>query len=154
MASSSVKKAVADNTLNPSMCYNLSFFKELMKEYRRVDDNIMLRMNTTDTHSESACAAIFTELANAYHKREDAVNYCLKVIDQELDRKNKKLEEDPEDHNLKSNIYTEESKRRMISNELTVEDIVRERSLQVFRNKCRVFDIPADFEQFVNKRRY
>lgn len=42
----------------------------------------------------------------------------------------------------------------MISNELTVEDIVRERSLKVFRDKCRVFDVPENFEQFVNKRRY
>ncbi|RUS23042.1 hypothetical protein BC937DRAFT_92997 [Endogone sp. FLAS-F59071] len=110
MASYAVKKAVAENNLNPSMCYNLSFFKELMKEYRRVDDNIMLRMNTTNTHSEAACADFFKDLTYAYHKREDAVNYCLKVIDQELEKKTKKLEENPEDYNLKSNIFTEESK--------------------------------------------
>lgn len=57
----------------------LSTFSELMKEYRRVDDNIMLRMNTTNTHSEAACADFFKDLAYAYHKREDAMNYCLKV---------------------------------------------------------------------------
>jgi Caffeine-induced death protein 2 len=51
----------------------------MMKEYRKVDDNIMLRMNTTDTHSEAGCAEFFKQLADAYQKREDSVNYCLKV---------------------------------------------------------------------------
>lgn len=51
----------------------------MMKEYRKVDDNIMLRMNTTDTHSEAGCAEFFKQLAEAYQKREDTVNYCLKV---------------------------------------------------------------------------
>lgn len=31
-------------------------------------------------------------------------------MDQELEKKTKKLEEEPEDSNLKSNIFTEESK--------------------------------------------
>lgn len=100
-------------------------------------------------------------------------------MDEELERKNKKLEDDPYDYNLKDALYTEESKvrpptpaisvfdgtrchltfahtkcqRRMISNELTVEDIVRQRSLQVFRSKCRIFDVPQDVEDFLNKRR-
>lgn len=51
----------------------------MMKEYRRVDDNIILRMNTTDTHSEAGCGEFFKQLADAYQKREDTVNYCLKV---------------------------------------------------------------------------
>lgn len=50
-----------------------------MKELRRVDDNIIPRLNSTDTHSEKACADFFKELADAYSKREQAVNYCLKV---------------------------------------------------------------------------
>lgn len=44
-------------------------------------------------------------------------------------------------------------KRRMINNEFTVEDIVRERSLTVFKNKCRIFHISKEFEEFINKRR-
>ncbi|OZJ05264.1 hypothetical protein BZG36_01971 [Bifiguratus adelaidae] len=140
-------------SMTPNMCYNLSYFKELMREYRKVDDNIMLRMNTTDTHSEAACAAFFIQLAEAYHQREDVVNYCLKVMDEELDRKQKLIDQDPFNTQVKDKIYSEESKRRMVSNELTVEDIVRERSLQVFRTKCRIFNIPTDFEDFVSRRK-
>jgi hypothetical protein len=41
----------------------------------------------------------------------------------------------------------------MINNEFTVEDIVRERSLTVFKNKCRIFHMSKEFEDFINKRR-
>lgn len=54
---------------------------DLMKEYRKIDDNIMLKLNTTDTHSKEACANFFVELADAYQKREYAIDKCLKVCD-------------------------------------------------------------------------
>jgi hypothetical protein len=34
----------------------------------------------------------------------------LQVMDEELERKNKKLEDDPYDYNLKDALFTEESK--------------------------------------------
>ena len=55
-------------------------FIEIMKELRRVDDNIIPRMNMTDTHSEKACGEFFSQLAESYRKRENAVDYCLKVL--------------------------------------------------------------------------
>ncbi len=55
-----------------------------MKEYRKIDDNIMLRLNTTNTHSEAACADFFKQLVDAYQKRERVVNKCLKVCDVSL----------------------------------------------------------------------
>ncbi|RIA89191.1 caffeine-induced death protein 2 [Glomus cerebriforme] len=134
-------------------CYNLSYFKDLMKEFRKIDDNIMLKMNTTDTHSKDACADFFKKLADAYQKREYVINKCLKILDAELEKKQKALDDDPFDSNLKNQMFVDESKRRMINNEFTVEDIVRERSLTVFKNKCRLFHIPKEFEDFINKRR-
>ena len=55
---------------------------DLMKEYRKIDDNIMLRMNTTDTHSEASCKEFFKHLSDAYTRREKAVESCLKVSNQ------------------------------------------------------------------------
>ncbi|KAI7860503.1 caffeine-induced death protein 2 [Circinella umbellata] len=131
---------MAEKRLNPSTCYNLSFFKEIMKELRRVDDNIIPRMNMTDTHSEKACGEFFSQLAESYRKRENAVDYCLKIMDEQIDKKTKLLEEDPDDFDTKSSLFSDETKRRMIANELVVEDIVRARSLQVFKTKCKIFD--------------
>ncbi|KAI8059554.1 caffeine-induced death protein 2 [Gongronella butleri] len=134
---------MADNQLDPSICYNFSFFKEMMKELRRVDDNIILRLNSTDTHSENACGDFFKQLASAYGKRDQAVDYCLKVMDEELDRKNKLLQQDPDDYDTQSSIFSDETKRRMIRNESFVEEAIRERTIQIFKSKCRVFDVSS-----------
>ncbi|CAG8838350.1 25877_t:CDS:2, partial [Gigaspora margarita] len=120
----------------------------LMKEYRKIDDNIILRMNTTDTHSEQACAEFFKQLTKAYSKRGQIINRCLK----ELEKKQKALADDPYDNDLKNQMFVEESKRRMINNEITVEEIVRYRSLTVFKNKCRMFHIPKEISEIINRQ--
>lgn len=85
-----------------------------MKELRRVDDNIILGLNSTDTHSENACGEFFTRLATAYQKREGAVDYCLKVMDSEIDRKSALLQQDPDDLDIQSSLFGDETKVRRI----------------------------------------
>jgi hypothetical protein len=55
-----------------------------MKQLRKVDDNIMLRMNTTNVQSEEACANFFRELTQAYTRREEAVQFCQSVSHKNL----------------------------------------------------------------------
>lgn len=50
-----------------------------MKRLRKVDDNIMLKMGTVDCTSPKACEAFFNVIAEAYKRREDAIDYCLKA---------------------------------------------------------------------------
>ncbi|CAO3647781.1 unnamed protein product [Mucor hiemalis] len=67
-------------------------------------------------------------------------------MDEDLDKKNRKLQEDPDDFDVKNSIFTQESMRQSIANERYVEEIIRERTLQVFKTKCRVFDT-SDLEK-------
>ncbi|KAI8388457.1 caffeine-induced death protein 2 [Radiomyces spectabilis] len=131
---------MSEKELSPSTCFNFSFFKDYMRELRKVDDTITLRLNSTDTTSEQACAQFFKDLADAYTKREHAVNYCLKIMDEQIDAKYKKLSEDPDDFDTQNSVFADETKRRQVANERMVEEIVRDRTLQVFKSKCRVFD--------------
>lgn len=50
-----------------------------MKSFRVLDDNIMLRLNETNTHAEAACANFFNELVAAYQKRDASIKFCLEV---------------------------------------------------------------------------
>ncbi|KAI8333208.1 caffeine-induced death protein 2 [Choanephora cucurbitarum] len=129
--------------LSASTCFNFSFFKDYMKELRRVDDNIINRLNSTATQTEGACADFFKQMSEAYYKRDEAIDYCLKLMDEDLEKQNKKLQEDPDDFSVKNHIFTQESMRQSVSNERFVEEIVRERTLQVFKTKCRSFDITS-----------
>ncbi|KAG2212994.1 hypothetical protein PS15m_003254 [Mucor circinelloides] len=129
--------------LTPSICFNFSFFKDFMKEFRKVDDNIINRLNSTSTQAEGVCGEFFKQMSEAYAQRDQAIDYCLKLMDEDLDKKNRKLQEDPDDFDVKNSIFTQESMRQSVSNERYVEEIIRERTLQVFKNKCRAFDVTS-----------
>lgn len=65
--------------VDPATCYNISLFKELMREYRKVDDNVTMRLNRTvaqfrdrERHAsaahkpeEEACAFFWKDLVCA-----------------------------------------------------------------------------------------
>ncbi|KAF9969551.1 hypothetical protein BGZ73_008055 [Actinomortierella ambigua] len=154
-----------------STCYNLSKFRATMKSFRVLDDNIMLQLNKTNTHSEGACAQFFNDLVEAYAKRDASIKFCLDTMDKNLAVKKQKLAEDPDDYVVKDSIMTDESKasdfrrlqsredrtiwcasRQIIDNERTVEDIVRGRSLKAFQEKCPLFDLPDNIQESLDKR--
>ncbi|KAJ2604773.1 hypothetical protein H4R99_001597 [Coemansia sp. RSA 1722] len=128
----------SDIEINARVCLNMSHFKATMRELRKVDDNIILRMNSTNTASTKECLALFRVLQTAYARREHDISYCLGVL-------NQKLAESPKSFLL-------ESQRDWIDNEKSVEDIVRKRSLDVFNSRCKYFDFPADFEDFIQRK--
>ncbi|KAG0222511.1 Coiled-coil domain-containing protein 58 [Actinomortierella wolfii] len=139
-----------------STCYNLSKFRATMKSFRVLDDNIVLQLNKTNTHSEAACAQFFNDLVAAYAKRDASIKFCLETMDKNLAVKKQKLAEDPDDYVVKDSIMTDESKasiiRQIIDNERTVEDIVRGRSLKAFQEKCPLFDLPENIQEALDRR--
>ncbi|CAE6366528.1 unnamed protein product [Rhizoctonia solani] len=133
-----------------SLCQNLSQFKDLMKEYRKLDDSVTMRMNRNlaqfrdiDRHrsgrsgspqlQDEACLHFWKELIANWENRTEIVNYCVGVVDASMEAKRQTLAgQDPkldENRRTASSIYTDEVKRNQMRNELTVEAIIRQRSL-------------------------
>lgn len=52
---------------------------DFMKEFRKVDDNIINRLNSTSTQAEGVCGEFFKQMSEAYAQRDQAIDYCLKV---------------------------------------------------------------------------
>lgn len=50
-----------------------------MKELRKVDDNIINRLNSAGTQGEGVCGDFFKQMSEAYSQRDEAIDYCLKV---------------------------------------------------------------------------
>jgi hypothetical protein len=50
-----------------------------MKELRKVDDNIINRLNSTSVQAEGVCGDFFRQMSAAYAQRDEAIDYCLKV---------------------------------------------------------------------------
>jgi len=149
--------------VSPSTCHDLSLFKELLKEYRKLDDTIVMRLNranavmrdrerTGDRNltghvQDEACAYLWRELVANWKRRTQLVEYCVEAVDQSINEKRKDMEDvnlDPSSQRkVQAEVYGEDVKRRQIHNELTVESIVRQRSTDAFRARCRYFTPPA-----------
>jgi len=137
---------------------------ELMKEYRKLDDSVTMRMNRTlaqfrdrdrmraasssSNPQEESCAYFWKELSANWEKRSEIINYCVDVVGQSIQEKHDIMNSenlDSETHkSAKSASYAEEVKRNQIRNELAVEAIVRQRSLDVFKSRCRFFAPPSN----------
>ncbi|KAF9534338.1 caffeine-induced death protein 2-domain-containing protein [Crepidotus variabilis] len=148
--------------ITPSTCHDLSLFKDILKEYRKLDDTIVMRLNRANarmrdqdrvqtlnenqTLQDQACDHIWRELVANWKRRTQLVGYCVDVMDQSLIEKRSHLDEGTQSpaarRKTQGEIYEEEVKHRLIRNESTVEDIVRNRSIAAFNARCQYFVPP------------
>ncbi|KAH7929436.1 hypothetical protein BV22DRAFT_1002723 [Leucogyrophana mollusca] len=148
--------------VSQSTCHNLSLFKDLLREYRRLDDTITMRLNRSNAQfrdrdragtagkgniQDQACAYIWKELVENWKRRTEIVDYCVGVVDQSMDEKRKALDGQEGDaraqRKTQAALFADEVKRSQVHNELSVEKIVRQRSLDAFQTRCRYFSPPT-----------
>ncbi|KZV61007.1 hypothetical protein PENSPDRAFT_554736, partial [Peniophora sp. CONT] len=150
--------------VDASVCHDLSVFKELMNEYRKLDDAITMRMNRTTaqfrdrdregtvgkgTVQAQACEYLWRDLVENWKRREAIIEYCVDVVDRSVEQKRTALEQGYSDaaderiqRRIRGEMYAHETKRNQVHNELAVEKIVRNRSHNVFMSRCRGFQPP------------
>ncbi|OJA18995.1 hypothetical protein AZE42_00391 [Rhizopogon vesiculosus] len=147
--------------VSPSTCHNLSMFKDLLREYRRLDDTITMRLNRTNAQfrdrdragtsgkgnvQDQACTYIWKELVENWKRREEIVNYCVNIVDESMEEKRKTLTTEKSDaraeRKTQAAMFADEVKRNQVHNELAVEKIVRQRSLDAFQSRCQYFSPP------------
>ncbi|KAJ7047382.1 caffeine-induced death protein 2-domain-containing protein [Mycena alexandri] len=145
-------------SVSRSTCLEIGSFKELLKEYRKLDDSITMRLNRENAmvrdqerisgrpgKQDQACANVWGELVANWNRRKQIIDYCAAVVDQSKEEKQRtaQVEEDPSRRRkLEAAIYSDDVKRTHVHRELTVDEIVRTRSLQAFRSRCRYFVPP------------
>lgn len=178
------------SNLTPSTCLAISEFKDLLRQYRQLDDGITTRLNrsfarsralgqstspsllssskmnsassmdlgtsTYGTPAPGACAAFWRELVDVWIGREEVVRFCIQVADQassptrsvsaanagadsllDADFQPTKQQNKAERWSRAEN--TSETLARQLHNELKVESIIRARSLDAFKSRCKFF---------------
>ncbi|KZT36713.1 hypothetical protein SISSUDRAFT_963647, partial [Sistotremastrum suecicum HHB10207 ss-3] len=149
--------------VSASTCQNLSLFKDLMKEYRRLDDTINMRLNrnlaafrdrdrlrssgkSVASLQDESCAYFWRELVASWKGRAEIIDYCVQVVDQTMAQKRAALEAQetgPDaERKIQAALFGDQVKLNQIHNELAVEKIVRRRSLEAFTSRCRYFQPP------------
>ncbi|KAF8312675.1 hypothetical protein DL93DRAFT_2081937 [Clavulina sp. PMI_390] len=138
-----------------STCFHLSLFKDIMKEYRRLDDSVTMRLNRNNAqwrdkdrlagvpisaNHDDACASFWRELVANWTGRKAVIDYCVGVVGQAVadESRASDISEEYLSTARKSTPITENTvKRKQIHQELMVETIVRRRSWEAFTSRCK-----------------
>ncbi|KAJ7771349.1 caffeine-induced death protein 2-domain-containing protein [Mycena maculata] len=150
-------------SVSRSTCLDIGSFKDLLREYRKLDDSITMRLNRENAMvrdqersgrpgkgsvQDQACANLWQELVSNWNRRKQIISYCVDVVDQSKEEKQKaaQIEEDPARRRaLEAAVFSDDVKatqRNQVHNELSIDTIVRNRSLQAFHSRCRYFTPP------------
>merc|ERR1712179_698622 len=116
-----------------SICHDFFLFQDSLKKLRVLDDKIIYTLNSslpTDSFKtafdgEQSCKQLHTQLMNSYSSREESINRCIEETALKVQK-----------------LRREQSLLRQFQTELSVEEIIKERTLKVFNERCRNFYKP------------
>ncbi|EDV24890.1 uncharacterized protein TRIADDRAFT_56277 [Trichoplax adhaerens] len=129
-------------------CHNFSQFQDALRTLRKIDDTIIYKLNnsvpTTSFEGEvdagAQCKDLHRQLTAAYVDRENTIRSCIKTVSNRVTTLRDQRDKDPDDLDAMKELREEQWKLRQMQNELGVEEVVRNRSLKVFNERCwRVF---------------
>lgn len=131
-------------------CADFQLFQANLKVMRDIDDKIINTLNTklptnfsrNDVNPTSTCKELFSELSSTYVHRENVIKGCITYSANRIKLLAGEKDKDPDNTAILKDLRREQTKLRMLQSELGVEEVVKERSLKVFHERCRAFYNP------------
>ena len=131
-------------------CRNLSGFKEALLAWRKLDDVIIYRLNTSlpvralkenELDRTSQCKGLLNEFEAMHVARKTAISSCLK----ENEKIVQELAQQKSAGNVKADLELKKEmvKLRLIQAELGVEDVIKNRTMKVYHERCWTYYQPA-----------
>ncbi|XP_062841862.1 protein MIX23 [Trichomycterus rosablanca] len=139
--------AAPGETLN---CEDFSMFQEVLKAMRTIDDRIVHALNTTvptasfsgKVDATQTCKKLYESLMEAHRSRDKAIKTCILETSEVVGRLRKERVKDNDDLSVIKQLRKEQTKLKLMQSELNVEEVVNDRSLKVFNERCRIHYIP------------
>lgn len=135
-------------------CSDFLEFQEALKKMRTIDDKIIYALNTsipTDSFKSNVdaatqCERLYKDLMTSYAQRDGAIKKCIAEVSQnihELKEKQQATSNGDSPQDLKK-LRKEQTKLRLMQAEVNIEEVVKDRSLKVFYERCRFAYKPPD----------
>lgn len=137
-----------ENDLTCDLCDDFFAFQEQLKKHRLVDDRIMNTLNSSlptisfPADRTAKCSDLYQQLSKEYDKREKAIKSCVGLLSQKVNALRKEREENMDDFDLIRKLRKEQTKLRLMQQELSVEEVVKDTSLKAFHERCRQYYKP------------
>ncbi|RVE58787.1 hypothetical protein OJAV_G00197580 [Oryzias javanicus] len=131
-------------------CEDFSLFQEVLKVMRTIDDRIVHALNTTvptvsfsgKVDATQTCKQLYESMMEAHLNRDKAIKTCIAQTSEVVEKLREKRAQDSENLGLIKQLRKEQTKLKLMQSELNVEEVVNDRSLKVFNERCRIHYTP------------
>ncbi|XP_011137965.2 coiled-coil domain-containing protein 58 isoform X1 [Harpegnathos saltator] len=132
-------------------CGDFLEFQDILKKMRLVDDKIIYMLNTTiptesfkgQVDPTTQCKDLFQQIESEHTQREQAITNCLNITKEKVMHMKKLKDHGDESPTLIKNLRKEQNTLRLLQAELNIEEVIRQRTIQVYYEKCRGFYKPS-----------
>ncbi|XP_020781385.2 protein MIX23 [Boleophthalmus pectinirostris] len=139
--------AAPDAVLN---CEDFSMFQEVLKVMRTIDDRIVHALNTTvptvsfsgKVDATQTCKQLYESMMEAHLSRDRAIKTCIAQTSEIVGQLREARSKDGDNMTLLKQLRKEQTKLKLMQSELNVEEVVNDRSLKVFTERCRIHYTP------------
>ncbi|KAG7224906.1 hypothetical protein INR49_014822 [Caranx melampygus] len=139
--------AAPGGTLN---CEDFSMFQEVLKVMRTIDDRIVHALNTTvptvsfsgKVDATQTCKQLYESMMEAHLTRDRAIKTCIAQTSEVVGQLREQRAKDSENLAIIKQLRKEQTKLKLMQSELNVEEVVNDRSLKVFSERCRIHYTP------------
>ncbi|XP_035722655.1 coiled-coil domain-containing protein 58-like isoform X2 [Vespa mandarinia] len=118
---------------------------------RQFDDKIIYMLNTTlptesfksDVNPTSKCKELYEEVQSSHIQRQSAINKCLNIAKERVKYLKNQKESQGNDPIFIKTLRKEQNNLRLLQSEVGVEEVLRNRTMQVYHDKCRSYYKPS-----------
>ncbi|WOO82782.1 Coiled-coil domain-containing protein 58 [Vanrija pseudolonga] len=148
-------------TVSAETCFNLTVFRDVVRQYRKLDDQVVTRLNRAQAQlrdearvgkgssPEGMCAKMWLEMISGWTHRQTLLTYCINTVEGSMNAK-RAAAGGPTDERLAAapggaherGVREEQAVSDSLHSESAVEAIVRKRTLEVFKSRCPFFTPP------------
>nr|XP_046227236.1 protein MIX23 [Scatophagus argus] len=139
--------AAPGGTLN---CEDFSMFQEVLRVMRTIDDRIVHSLNTTvptvsfsgKVDATQTCKQLYESMMEAHLSRDKAIKSCIAQTSEVVGQLREQRAKDNDNLALIKELRKEQTKLKLMQSELNVEEVVNDRSLKIFHERCRIHYTP------------
>lgn len=132
------------NELSQMSCEDFGEFKEALKVLRLIDDKIIYQLNKSvptvsfagEINAQEKCRQLYSELLAGYQTRGEAIKKCIHTVNENAQQLRRRRENNPDDMQIMRDLRKEQTKLRLMQSELSVEEVIQQRTFKVFNERC------------------
>lgn len=73
----------SEHTVVRATCLDFVYFRQMIREARRPDDNINHRLNKIAVQDRAQCQRLWDEMQGRHRERRQALEFCISSLEQE-----------------------------------------------------------------------